>query len=409
MVAYHYPPIQTSSGVHRTLTFSRYIKKAGWSTVVLTVTRNAFIDWRQENEALIPSHVKVIRAFALDTLRHLSFRGKYPGFLATPDRWGNWLIAGVIRGLLAIHREKPDILFSTYPLASAHLIAYVLHKLTGIRWVADFRDPMVQEGYPANENVRRVYAWIEARVVRSASHLIFTTRGAIEAYQKTYPDVPADRYTLIENGYDEENFRRAEQRVSVTDSADSKPLTLLHSGLIYEVERDPSIMFSAIARLKRDAKISSASLKVILRASGSEDKFAAMIRQNDIADIVYLEPSLDYQSALVEMLEVDGLLLLQAVNCNHQIPAKAYEYLRCGKPVIALTDAAGDTAGLLTKSGIKALAPLDDEAAIYALIDNFVNSGAQDSYLPTDADFVTSMSREGRADVLARLLDSLVD
>ena len=51
--------------------------------------------------------------------------------------------------------------------------------------------------------------------------------------------------------------------------------------------------------------------------------------------------------ALAEQLAADGLLLFQAANCNHQIPAKLYEYLRAGRPILALTDAAGNTAATL--------------------------------------------------------------
>ena len=56
------------------------------------------------------------------------------------------------------------------------------------------------------------------------------------------------------------------------------------------------------------------------------------------------------------MLTVDGLLVLQAANCNDQIPAKTYEYLRAQQPLLALTDPAGDTADVIRRAGIDTIA-----------------------------------------------------
>ncbi len=407
MIAFHYPPIQASSGVHRTLAFSKYLKLLNWDASVLTVTRNAYSDWRETNEKLIPDHVDVIRAFALDTHRHLSIKGRYLGLLALPDNWANWTVSAVIKGYIHIRKEKPDILFSTYPIATAHLIGYLLHRLTGLPWVADFRDPMLQESFPRGEKLRKVFGWIERKTLGHASKLIFTTSGAIESYRKNYPEIPSERYVLIENGYDEENFQLLEKSKIDRDEHRNKPLTLLHSGLIYESERDPRQLFLALSRLKLDGYIDKKKFKIILRASGNEEYFNELLKSNDIKDIVRLEPSLDYQSALIEMLEADGLLLLQASSCNRQIPAKAYEYLRCHKPIIALTDKTGDTAKMLSRSGIKSMASLDSGKDIYELIKDFVTTRDHSNYMYTDHRFVESLSRKGRTNILAEVFDEV--
>jgi hypothetical protein len=63
--------------------------------------------------------------------------------------------------------------------------------------------------------------------------------------------------------------------------------------------------------------------------------------------MVGLEPALPYRQALQEMVDADGLLLFQGPTCNRQIPAKAYEYIRAGAPIVSICDPAGDTAKLL--------------------------------------------------------------
>lgn len=73
------------------------------------------------------------------------------------------------------------------------------------------------------------------------------------------------------------------------------------------------------------------------------------------------------------MLSSDGLLILQADNCNRQIPAKAYEYLRAGRPILALSDSRGDTATLLRPFARVTLGSLADTGEIEALLPAFLS------------------------------------
>jgi hypothetical protein len=107
------------------------------------------------------------------------------------------------------------------------------------------------------------------------------------------------------------------------------------------------------------------------------------------------------------MMRADGLLVLQAANCNDQIPAKVYEYLRCRRPIIALTDSAGDTAGLLRGSGVHSLAQLESVEAIALELSRFLaQSRRGEAGLPDEA-FVAQASRLHRARELASLLERL--
>ena len=158
MVVFHYPPLQGSSGIHRTLSFSRYLPEYGWQPVVLTTTPGAYPSVSSEGDARIPRGVPVARARAIDSARHLSFRGSHSELLALPDRWVSWWPSGVVKGLGLIRKYRPSLLWSTYPIATAHLIGLTLHRLSGIPWIADFRDPMTDKdpgdraGIPAGPN-----------------------------------------------------------------------------------------------------------------------------------------------------------------------------------------------------------------------------------------------------------------
>src|SRR5215210_1036845 len=95
MVAYHFPPMSVSSGMQRTLRFAQYLPEYGWEPLILTAHQRVYPAVSEASLAEVPAHLSVRRAFALDTAQHLSFRGAYPGWLATPDRWWSWWLGAV--------------------------------------------------------------------------------------------------------------------------------------------------------------------------------------------------------------------------------------------------------------------------------------------------------------------------
>jgi glycosyltransferase involved in cell wall biosynthesis len=403
MIAFHYPPLRGSSGIQRTLQFSRCLPEYGWQPLILTASSKAYAQVGDELLGEIPAYVPVQRAFALDTARHLAFRGAYLSWMALPDRWVSWWLGGVLAGLRLVRTYRPAILWSTYPIATAHLIGLTLHKLTGIPWIADFRDSMTEDHYPSEPTTWRVYRWIERLTVRHCTQAVFTTPGTLRMYAERYPNIPKNRWAIIANGYDEENFLDAEQ-TAVSRDASQGCLVLVHSGLLYPSERDPRTFFAAVADLRHAGAISPATVQIILRASGHEDYYRQYLRECGIDDIVRLEAFIPYQQALTEMLHADGLLVFQAANCNHQIPAKIYEYLRAQRPIFALTDPQGDTAKVLQEAGIDTIVALDSQQAIaQGLLHFLVQVRAGRAPIASDH-IIARHSRKSRTRELAELL-----
>jgi glycosyltransferase involved in cell wall biosynthesis len=406
MIAFHYPPCSQSSGIHRTLKFSRYLPKTAWMPIVLSAHPRAYESCSDDQLRDIPTDVAVTRAFALDTSRSLSVRGFYPRWLALPDRFISWWLGAVPAGLRLIHRYRPDAIWSTYPIATAHLIGLTLHRVSGIPWVADFRDSMVEDTYPRDRVQRRMFRWIERQVVRHAARIVFTAESTRRMYLDRYPTLPAERCLLIPNGYDEEDFASLTRGGRAADGAE-RPLQLVHTGVIYPEERDPTAFFAALARLKRDGRIDAKRVRINLRASGFEDRYARALRELGIDDIVRLTPHLPYRQTLQECSDSDALLLLQGASCNHQIPAKAYEYLRAQRPIVALTADEGDTAALLKRTGGATIVDLADEAAIYAAFPDLLNVIRAGTHpLPAMGE-VERFSRQQQASVLAQALSAL--
>ncbi len=412
MIAYHFPPLQGSSGIQRTLRFVQHLPKFGWEPLVLTANERAYEKTSPDQLGDVPVDMIMRRAFALDTARHLSIAGRYPQSLAIPDRWASWVLGGVISGLNMVRRYRPQVIWSTYPIASAHVIGSTLAKLTGLPWVADFRDPMAQEGYPADPAQWHAYRRIELQALKCAAFNVFSTPGAADMYARLQPEA-SERIRVIENGYDEETFVKVEQWIASSSIAErtqtsEQRFILLHSGIIYPSERDPRPLFDALAELKQQGILNAKEFCLRLRASAHDEWLDGLIKERGIADLVALEPPIPYREALLEMMNSDALLIMQASNCNQQIPAKLYEYLRSRKPVLALTDPIGDTATALRSAGLQSIIPLDDRLAIEVSLPAFIARVRSRTEILPNSDVVQRSSREGRTTDLAELFNQII-
>jgi hypothetical protein len=211
MIAFHFPPFQGSSGVLRTWNFCRYLPRLGWRPLLLTADERVYGNSRQAagKGLQIPPGLQMWRTTAFDAARNFSIGGRYPRMLALPDRWASWYFSAVARALRIVRSHSPRVIWSTYPIATTHLVAHTVHRLTGIPWVADFRDSMTEPGYPANFWDRRAYLAIEKRTVRRADQIVFTTPGTQSMYLQRYAALARERTAVIPNGYGEEDFAAA--------------------------------------------------------------------------------------------------------------------------------------------------------------------------------------------------------
>jgi glycosyltransferase involved in cell wall biosynthesis len=413
MVAFHFPPFRGSSGLQRTLSFSRHLPACGWNPIVLTATPHAYPSLGGDQLCDILASVPVKRAFALNTKKHLAFKGRYAKWMALPDEWVSWLFSAVPAGLSLVRKYQPKIIWSTYPIATAHLIGFVLHRLTGIPWIADFRDPMTEvdpktnQQYPTDPVIWRSRRWIERLSVNHSSRMVFVTPGACGIHASRYPKLKNNQCAIIPNGYEEKVFTDAEQFVTHLASKHRR-IVLLHSGSLYPTtDRDPSSFFAALANLRRSGKVSASTLHVVLRATGYDSHYRDLIENFKLRNIVSLLPPVNYREALAEMLNADGLLVFQGYTSNPAIPAKLYEYLRARRPIFALVDPDGDTAGTLREAKVGTLVPLDSEAIIAKGLLEFLEMIQTKTAPVLDMETIKNYSREYRAKELAALLDSV--
>ncbi|MDR1424010.1 MAG: glycosyltransferase [Azoarcus sp.] len=406
MTAFHFPPQTGSSGILRTLSFVKYLPRHDWQATVLTAHPRAYAEMRDDLLSSIPPDVKVIRAQAFDAARHFSLLGKYPRLFALPDRWGSWWFGATRAGRAEIRRQRPDLIWSTYPISTAHLIGLSLARDSGCPWIADFRDPMINGDYPPDCLQRRVWRAIEARVLAEASACVFTTEHAAQTYRERYP-AHAARCRVVSNGYDEAAFAAVS---AVRQGMRPDTLLLLHSGIIYPHERDPGPFFAAIRSLLGANVMDRDRLCIRFRAPHHADEVRAAAQAHGLDDVVDVAPPIPYQEALAEMMGADGLLVFQGSAFNAQIPAKIYEYLRAGRPLLALVDPRGNTAKLLSAFEAVSAGNIEDEhdigQAITAWLDA-LKSPELPNRLAKNQENVRLYSRAAQAEVFAGICSEI--
>lgn len=404
MIAFHFPPAAGSSGIQRTLRFARHLPQFGWEPVVLTASPRAY-ERTSPDQLEDVAGIPVERAFALDSARHLSVMGRYAAFTARPDRWISWWLGALPKGMAMIRRYRPDALWSTYPIATAHQIGHDLACLSGLPWIADFRDPMAQEGYPPDRKTWKSFKRIEAAAVDRAQSSVFVTPGAARMYRERYAQLAKERIAVIENGYDEDSFEGIDALAASKGPLRPGAVTLLHSGVVYPSERDPNGLFRALRMMLDQGDVRRGEFLVRLRACAHEGVLQRLIERHGVGDLVELQPPLPYREALLEMARAEALLVLQASNCNDQVPAKLYEYMRCRRPLVGLTDPQGDTASVLRRVGVKDLARLDSAEEIAALLRRVLKRLKDASAELPNAELALRASRQQRTAELASLLD----
>lgn len=406
LVAYHFPPLFGSSGLQRTLRFAQYLPEFGWAPTVLTVCPAAYEETDESLLAQIPAGCEIVRTRCLDAGRHLSIRGHYPAFAAIPDRWASWQLWAVPAGLRLAQERGVQAIWSTYPIATAHKIGASLTERTGLPWIADFRDPMAQDGYPADPRRWQAFKRIEESAAARAARLVFVSPSALDTYRNRYPTTPAGHFVLIENGFDEGTF---EDHPDAETTQSDGPRVLLHSGIVYPEERDPRALFEALGRLHTDRRIRPGDFVIRFRAPVHDDLLLELARQQGVEAFVDIRPPIPYRDALREMLSADALLVMQGASCNQQIPAKLYEYLRARRPILGLADPEGDTGRTLKNLGYPFVTELESAAEIERALPAFIQALGGGTLPTAGPAEVQRFSRRALTGRLASLLDSVVD
>lgn len=399
MIAFDFPPSNAAS-VQRTLKFFEYLNEFGWTTIMLTAKTHAYPLVDDNFEVTLKENQFLYRATALDVHRHLSIQGKHLSWMKTPDRWGTWIPFAINLGKKIVKRHKPDVIWSTFPTPSANIIANSLAKYSNKPWVADYRDPAPYIHTTNGKWLDQVHRKIDNLTFKNAQKLVFATEASKELYQSHYQC--HDKFEVIENGYDENNFIKAQELApSHTNIFNCNKYSLYYAGGLYPNGRNPRPIFEAIAKLRNNNILSPNNFELIFQGAGDGSEFSKLLDDLSLTNIVtFIQPT-SFLLALVNMTRANALLLIQDSRFNLQIPGKIFEYFRTGKPLLIKTDPTGATAALGKTHPQSLIVDCDNEiehAVTELLAKNTKNIGSAD---------VTIHARKSKAQSLETLLGNL--
>ncbi|MBN2366696.1 MAG: hypothetical protein JXL67_11050 [Calditrichaeota bacterium] len=402
-IAFHFPPLLGSSGLLRTLKFVKYLPDFNFKPLVLTAHPRSYHKTDFNLIHQIPRDVYVKRAFALNTQKHLTINGKYLELFALPDQYVSWIFGGIISGLILIIKRRVDIIYSTYPIASAHVIGFMLHLLTRKPWIADFRDPMKDEFIPMSRSKFKVRSIIEKFTLKYSTHILVTTNNMKKLYLALFPEFEK-KISVVMNGYDEEDFKVLE----AGNIKNKRPIRLIHAGLLDLLDRDPIPFFEAIRNLLIQEEFLDGDFIVELYSPGYNDLYNEKINHLKLQNVIKILPPVSYEEILKIMTNSHILLLFQGPTCDTVIPAKIFEYFRIGRPIFALTSEEGETGRLLKKINGGEVVPIHDSEQIADALSRWINAIKADRKLPVAKRVdVLPYSRMKQTGLLAHILNNL--
>lgn len=403
VLAYFFPPLG-GGGVQRTLKHVKYLPEQGFEPIVVT-TRFVWSPIRDATlSAEVPEGTKVIRAPEVPlhvarwglqgALRRARLSTVAASYLGWPDEAAGWIPGATWKALRAVRRERPDVLYSTSSPVSAHLVALIVNRLTGVPWVADFRDGWTRnpQGVALGGPFGRLSAWLESQVVERARALIVVD-DSVELLDVEHDD---PRRVVIRNGVDPDDVPVPEER------SPNARFRLSYVGALYG-ERNAAPVFAALRALAARRAIDPGKLEVRLVGHQALDP-ALDLDGIPITRAGYV----DHAAAVAEMTSADALLFYAPAS-NRGTSGKIFEYLAAGRPVLCVAGADNFAFQLVDELGAGPCAEPSDGPAIEAAIEGLYRRW-QDGDVSVSPDVRSeALRRFSRRALAKRLADVLTN
>jgi glycosyltransferase involved in cell wall biosynthesis len=411
LVTMYFPP-SGGGGVQRPLKFATHLPAHGIETHVLAPDDAKWI--HSDPELVPPTQAWIHRAryvgprarkladelhgrHGLDRLsrqaRSLSRR------VLVPDENVGWNLTAIPAAVRIARAEGIDVVITTSPPNSVHLIGAAVKRITGARWVADLRDSV--RAHP-HRRVERASVRAKEKVSASVARLVARQADVIVAASEAIADEartlePAGIVTTILNGADFDDFAGLEYR-----RGDRFRIT--HTGSFFG-KRDPRPFLTALAE------------------SGLEDVVARFVGDFRVADREWAEslglgnrlelhPYVPRRQSLALQRDSDALLLLipeAGGRGQGVLSGKVFEYLAAERPILAAVPPDGAAAKLIRETGAGVVAAADDVPALTAALSELHakwQAGALNG-TPLSADDRERLGRAARVEELAEVLRGL--
>jgi glycosyltransferase involved in cell wall biosynthesis len=354
LISYMFPPAG-GVAVLRALSFVKYLPSHGIDVHVLAARNPSTPTWDHSLLEQIPPEVNVERAFTPEL--PFTFRKKLwtliarkPSLKAAPEQEAKTapkssggvkaMLSGILspdpeivwypfalrKALRMIRRHGIQTVMVTAPPFSSFLIgAAIKRRMPHIRLISDFRDEWLRFYLTDFEHLEGTGTKAEAlqrRVVASSDAVVAVTESTLAGIRDRYPDQPASKFRCIPNGYDPAAFDSFRARKHSDDK-----LVITYIGTAYKTS-SPRGYLDALDRLPQEI-VSRIETRFIGRVAETE----AGVFENRRSSVRLLG-FMPHGEAWRMGEETDFFLVIMAN--PYTLPAKLYEYLATGVPILAL-------------------------------------------------------------------------
>lgn len=430
IVSYYFPP-SGGPGVQRVLKCVRYLRDFGWEPVVLSVEAGAYPDHDPSLWTDVPAGVAVHRTKAWDPYR---WYGRLTGRSADqavkvgslgetetwqervaqwvraniflPDARVGWVPHAVIAGKKLCKQQSINVVLTSGPPHSVHLTGWLLHRLTGTPWVADFRDPWTDINY-YHELPHAAWAlWLDAAlertVLRTADRVTTVSPHWRRLLAQKAGPSGEKRVAVVQNGFDPADF--SGPPVSPPD----EHFALTHVGSLY-ASRNPVGLWKAIARLRTQGALAALRLRLV---GSIAPEVLASLRTLGLEAIVDHVPYVPHREAVMEMQRAHLLILtIEAFAHNEgMITGKVYEYLASGRPVVGVGPVDGDAESVLERAEAGTMFDAEDVEGMAAYLQAHYEAWVQGQPgRGAMLEDVKPYSRQAQTGIMARVLNAATD
>lgn len=435
LIAHNFPPL-AGGGVHRPLKFARYLSELGWQVEVLTVKPIRYHAYDASLLEEIPA-VPIHRAGSLELLRFSWLAGWRPratpsvggfadweagatgvaaaigpearlfknisDFFFQPDKEIGWFPFAVHKGFRLIRRRPFNVILTTSPPETCHLVGAVLKKITGVLWVADFRDAWSEIHW--RRRLIFIHGWfnrfLERSVLRYADGIIANNDAMAEAMSRLAGPLP--QLLVLPNGFDPADFGAPLPKTRPED------FVVAHIGSFRGGRVARHVLAGFAAARARDAEFRDRAKLFLIGINRYDD--VAAVRALGLAGAAFAVGYVAHRDALRACLGADLLLLvMSSAEGPALVPGKLYEYLGSGKPLMAVIPegAAARVIADATRGAI--VVPAEDEEGVAeGFLKAFRRSKAADARYLTVPDRVAAYARPAQVRRLASFLDGIID
>jgi len=437
MLAYTFPPFYSEGGSIRVVKFLKYLSASGWHPSVITVSDREELatQTRVGSEELlkdIPPGVKVYRTkrsgeLALraverrrEAMRRRSLSASFVSVstkmrngldrrVLVPDPRIRWLPHALRTAQRVIKREKPDILFVTCPPHSAALIGALLKVITHLPLIVDYRDDWIgTPWFRAKPRARQLLErGLEKWVVKKADRIVVVTEWSRRAFLSRYRNEAPDKFVLIPNGCDLEDFRSAPLRPPTKKAGE---FWIVYAGILPpwgSWRRNPVALLRAVSSLRRRSTEMAANLKLVFTGH-LERPYEKMVRELGLQEACQEVGHLDRIQYINLLRSADLLLAVNYDDFSTLIPGKIYEYWAASGAPIILLGSRGAASDLIEHFGIGARVDPYDVKTIEQVVEEAFKRHRSGNPMRIKPDGIDSYDRKALTAKLIETIEPLV-